>query len=358
MALQIQLAPYSLPLACPWPDASRDASLTQRKGWVISICDDQHRGYGDCAPLPSAGTESKAAAHTLIHQFSRRTWNSTQTLLAELERQRHAYPAACYALETAALDLHSQNAELPLRKLLNDTASDQILANAMSGSACRENTLQDQSQGFSLLKLKVGRQELHEEIRCLKKICAQLTPGVRLRLDANGSWTQSEASDFLDAVAKLPVESLEEPLRNPGLIEFSQLQSRTPITLALDESIRRMDPNELLATPAIRRLILKPGVQGGLRYSYSLAEKAAAAGKECVVTTLVDSAVGVHAACQLAAAVDGLSPGLAHGLATSSWLCKDVACPPRIRAGRLSLSNAPGLNINEIFSANLSGAFS
>jgi len=279
-------------------------------------------------------------------------------LLEELRQRHHDCPAACHALETAALDLHSRNTKLPLRKLLNDTASNQILLNAMSGSACQEKALQAQDQGFSVIKLKVGRQELQEEIRCLKNLSAGLAPEIRLRLDANGSWNLDEARYFLDATAGLPIESLEEPLHNPSLSEFSLLQSQTPVTLALDESIQRINQDELLANPNIRRLVLKPGVQGGLQYSYSLAEKAAAAGKECVITSLVDSAVGIHAACQLAAAVDGLSPGLAHGLATSSWLCKDVARPPEIEAGYTSLPDIPGLGIDEIFYANLSGTFS
>ena len=357
MPLLIRCNSYSLPLASAWPGA-RNSRLVRREGWVVCIRDNHTVGYGDCAPFFSAGTESTAEAHALLQQFSRRAWSSTQTLLVELEQQRHSHPAACHGLETATLDLHSRNTGVPLRKLFSSSASNQILVNAMSGSACQENALEAWNQGFTIIKLKIGQQELQEEICCLKNLSTRLAPEIRLRLDANGSWNQDEARYFLDAIAELPIESLEEPLHNPNLAEFALLQSQTPITLALDESIRQMNQRELLATPDIRRLVLKPGVQGGLRYSYSLAEKATAVGKECVITSLVDSAVGVHAACQLAAAVDALSPGLAHGLATSSWLCKDVARPPEIKAGCIFLPNTPGLGTNEIFQTNLSGAFS
>ncbi len=357
MALLIRHHPYSLPLASAWPGA-RNTRLMRREGWIISIHDNQTIGYGDCAPLPYAGTESSAAAHKLLQQFSRRTWVEPQALLAELKQQRQGCPTACYALETATLDLCSRNAGIPLRNYLSGSASKRVLVNAMSGSVCRDSLPDARDQGFTIIKLKVGQRQLREEIGCLQKLGAGLAPEIRLRLDANGSWNLDEARYFLDAAAGLPIESLEEPLRSPSLSEFSLLQSQTLITLALDESIQRINQNELLANPNIRRLVLKPGVLGGLQYSYSLAEKAAAAGKECVITSLVDSAVGVHAACQLAAAVDGLSPGLAHGLATSSWLCKDVARPPEIEAGYTSLPDTPGLGIDEIFYANLSGTFS
>jgi L-alanine-DL-glutamate epimerase-like enolase superfamily enzyme len=72
----------------------------------------------------------------------------------------------------------------------------------------------------------------------------------------------------------------------------------------------------------------------------SLARRAAAAGMQCVVTSSIDSACGVLAAAHLAAALDN---GLAHGLATSSWLTADTGTPPTITNGRLALPDTPGL---------------
>jgi len=65
----------------------------------------------------------------------------------------------------------------------------------------------------------------------------------------------------------------------------------------------------------VRRVVLKPMVLGGLVSALALARRAREVGVECVVTTTVDSAVGVTAALHLAAAV---ANDLAHGLATSS----------------------------------------
>jgi L-alanine-DL-glutamate epimerase-like enolase superfamily enzyme len=61
---------------------------------------------------------------------------------------------------------------------------------------------------------------------------------------------------------------------------------------------------------------------------------------QCVVTSSIDSACGVLAAAHLAAALDN---GLAHGLATSSWLTADTGTPPTITNGRLALPDTPGL---------------
>ena len=78
-----------------------------------------------------------------------------------------------------------------------------------------------------------------------------------------------------------------------------------------------------------------------------IARQAHAAGWQVVVTTSLESAVGVWAAVHLAAAVAGLTGDhdLAHGLATSGWLSEDLAAPPAAAAGRIGLSGRPGLGI-------------
>jgi L-alanine-DL-glutamate epimerase-like enolase superfamily enzyme len=61
-----------------------------------------------------------------------------------------------------------------------------------------------------------------------------------------------------------------------------------------------------------------------------------------VLTSVVESAVGVTAAAHLAVA---LVPDIAHGLATLDWLTADVAVGPVLRHGRLLLHDGPGLGL-------------
>jgi L-alanine-DL-glutamate epimerase-like enolase superfamily enzyme len=66
---------------------------------------------------------------------------------------------------------------------------------------------------------------------------------------------------------------------------------------------------------------------------------------ECVVTTTVDSAVGVAAALHLAAAV---ANDLAHGLATSAWLTRDVGGVPIVARGVMWLGGGLGLGCRPV----------
>jgi L-alanine-DL-glutamate epimerase-like enolase superfamily enzyme len=174
----------------------------------------------------------------------------------------------------------------------------------------------------------------------LHDLARRLPVGTSLRLDANCAWNEREAAEFLGALAGLPVESVEDPLVQPDRTAWIRLQAKVPFPLAADESLRIMGADAVFNQPPVRRIVLKPMVLGGLVSALALARRAREAGVECVVTSTVDSAVGVTAALHLAAAV---ANDLAHGLATSAWLEGDVGNPPWPSRGALLLGDCPGL---------------
>ena len=90
----------------------------------------------------------------------------------------------------------------------------------------------------------------------------------------------------------------------------------------------------------MRRLILKLPRLGGFLPAVALAQRFAAAGGDCIVTSSLESACGLLAAAHLAAALGG---DMAHGLATAEWLATDLGAPPPVAAGYLTLPAGPGL---------------
>jgi L-alanine-DL-glutamate epimerase-like enolase superfamily enzyme len=167
---------------------------------------------------------------------------------------------------------------------------------------------------------------------------------VRLRLDANGAWPASTARAVLRSLAGMPVESVEEPLAEPEVPQLARLRAASPVPIALDESLAHLGDEAVVALRPVDRVVLKPMARGGLRRALHFVRRAEAAGLECVVTTTVDSAVGTLAAAHLAAALPQAGQ-LAHGLATSGWLARDVAAVPAVRGGCLRLASGPGLGV-------------
>lgn len=339
------LQPYRLLLRDPWLTAS--GAFSWREGWLLQVETDCGRsGYGDCAPLPATGTESPQLAEVVLRERTRLLVGmSVDDALAALDApESFQAPAARCAIESALLDLLAQSLGVPFRRYLAADAADQVQVNAALGSLQQLDERAVRSacqQGYSVLKLKVGIGPVDDELFHLRNIAEQLPAGTQLRLDANGAWNEPDAARFIAGCADLPVDMLEEPLADPSMASLARLQSQCVFALAVDESWSLFAAtDQFFAAPPVRRLVLKPPRSGGLLPALALAKRASAAALQCVVTSSMDSACGVIAAAQLAAALDN---SLAHGLATSSWFAEDLGAAPEITAGRLNLPVSAGL---------------
>jgi len=336
---RIVLRPYALPLAKPWRAAR--VTLRERQGALIGLRADGFAGWGDCAPLPSSGEQGHAAAFAALERAADDlrgvTLDAALAGLASIENAQ-----ARWAVETALLDLSARARGLAVHQALGAKPAQSVAVNAAAGpldDGCANRVAAGVAEKFGVVKIKVGVSDWRAEAVNLRAVAAT---GARLRLDANRAWSDADAQKFLDAVADLPIDGVEEPLAQPTLEKLRALQDRYAFALAVDESLFDLGAQNLLSARAVRRLVMKPARIGGFHKTLRLAESAAAAGMEVVITSVVDSAIGVAAAAQVAAIVD---TSRAHGLATSSWLARDVASPLVVREGALVLGDAPGLGL-------------
>lgn len=305
--------PYRLPFRRPWESAT--GRVEERRGRLLRLdTDDGLSGWGDYAPFPEIGI--------------------------------HPPAALAHARECALLDLAAQSACVPLSDwLAGQRVPSSIAVNAALGAIGTLDAAAIQAAcgaGFQVLKIKVGLGDPEQELARLIELAAALPSDVRFRLDANRAWDEKIASLLLSACAYLPVEGVEEPLRDPDADTLRRLQADLPFPLALDESFPVFG-EAFLADPPVRRIILKPPRHGGLLACAELAFEAQAAGVECIVTSSLESACGLTAAAHLAAAI---APRAVHGLATAHWFAEDTGSPPAIENGRLILSSVPGIGFS------------
>lgn len=332
----IRVTPYTLTLKRPWYGAR--ARMDARGGWLAAATDSAGRtGYGDCSPPPSSSADMRRSAEEAVTRFADAL--AHVDVAVALDRVGIAdlpAPARC-ALETALLDLQAQARAVPLARLLSADASAAVAVNASLGRLDGEIGKRAEAallSGYTVMKVKVGVFDPAEEVKRLARLAAALPGDVRLRLDANRAWRADEASRFIAGTAALPIEALEEPLREATPEAFARLQGEAPFPLALDESLPQWLSSHPEAALAARRWVLKPMRWGGARRCLTLAAGAAKAGIEVVVTTTVDSAAGSWLAVHLAAAVNN---DLAHGLGTSEWLAEDLGPPPQPENGRVAV---------------------
>ncbi|WP_299440319.1 enolase C-terminal domain-like protein [uncultured Rhodospira sp.] len=354
--------PYALPLVRPWV-ASR-ATLTERRGRLLAVvADDGLVGWGDCAPLPSSGEAGHARVFQALDAAAR-TLPGRDT--AEVpDDDLPEVPEVRWAIETALLDLEARRAGLPLWRFLrasvtvmagsegtgarNDAPRTispvRVAVNAALGPldpGCADRAEAAAERGFAVGKIKVGVGRIDDERRALAAVVDRTRGRLSLRLDANRAWPEADARRVLDSLIGRPIDGVEEPLADPTPAALARLQQDLPFPLAADESLPVLGLDALLQARAVRRLVVKPARLGGIRATLALATKARAAGVEVVLTSVVDSAIGVTAAAHLAAA---LPTENTHGLGTLDWLARDVAPVPVIVDGALCLPAGPGLGL-------------
>jgi o-succinylbenzoate synthase len=330
----LRLFPYAIPLARPWKCARGDTVL--RRGWLIRVEDSEGaHGWGESAGLPGAGTETAEQAEQAL-AVAMAAMKGATPADARAQLPGADRPAARCGLECALLDLEARRGGVPLYRFLRPDASPEVRVNAFAGAvddALGRRLDAAHRQGFEVAKLKLATAPRAVELPAFFRAMEQLPEGLSLRLDVNRGWTTAEAEATLPRLAGLPIEAMEEPACDADAQALERLQAMAGFSLALDESLSSWPEDRALP---VRRQVLKPMVVGGPTRVLGLALRPRT---ESVVTSSVDTAVGLWLAAHIAAA---LGNGLAHGLDTASWLSTLLGPAPE-PGGLLRLPDAPGL---------------
>ena len=339
---------YRLALAAPISTAR--ARLTHRDGYLVELMDASgETGWGDACPIEGFGLEDWEECGAAL-AMGCSAWVRA-TAPAFIPEEIHA-PAARGAFEVAAIDLE---ARLKGKRFIDELARDEghaaIQTLPVSGflvgqtqrelEACAEQLM---GRGHRSLKLKVAERNWSEDRERIRGLTEMLPPGFKLRLDANGGWTESEAARVFDELAGSPIELIEQPVAADNLVAMARLRRIAPWPIAADEAIVRPgDLQRVIDQGAADVVILKPSALGGPRAAWALANRAMEAGLGVVVTSLMDSALGVAAAIQVAALLP--TDRLADGLATGTLFARDLAPSSPIIEGRITVPDGKGLGL-------------
>ena len=179
--------------------------------------------------------------------------------------------------------------------------------------------------GCRTAKVKVADRpdSLVEDLARLEAVRDALGPDGAVRCDANGVWDVDTAVTVIPQLDKAAggLEYVEQPCRT--VEELAAVRLRVDVRIAADESIRRAeDPLRVAVAGAADIAVIKCTPLGGVRRSLEVAE---AAGLPCVVSSALETSVGLSAQLALAGALPQLD--FACGLGTLSLLTGDVVNP-------------------------------
>lgn len=197
--------------------------------------------------------------------------------------------------------------------------------------------------GCQTAKVKVAEpgQTPADDLARVEAVRDSLGPHGALRIDANAAWDVAEAVRRLTELSRFDLEYAEQPVAT--LDELRQLRRRVSVPLAADESIRQLAAGGTTSRDLARIAdaadvaILKVAPLGGVWPALRIAE---AVGVPAVVSSAVETSIGLSAGVALAAAL----PELPHacGLGTATMLAGDVVADPLVPVdGTLAVRRPP-----------------
>ncbi|OIH94701.1 O-succinylbenzoate synthase [Curtobacterium sp. MCBA15_001] len=191
--------------------------------------------------------------------------------------------------------------------------------------------------GCTSAKVKVAEPgtTIEDDVARVAEVRRVMGPDAAVRVDANGLWTVEQAVVALERLAPFDLQYAEQPCRT--VEELAQLRGRIAglgVRIAADESVRKAsDPLAVARAGAADVLVVKAQPLGGITAARAVI---ADAGLPCVVSSALDTSVGLGMGAFLAAAA--MTPGYAAGLGTAAMFAGDVTDRPLLPSdGRIGV---------------------
>lgn len=298
------------------PAGTSRGVYTTRRVWYVTLSDGEHRGMGECAPLPRLSADDLPNYEEVLHRMCRMV---CQQGAIDTEALR-PYPSMLFALECAWNQLHGT--ELAPQTFLQGEVGIPINGLIWMGSYDEMLTRLEEKMeaGFRCIKLKIGAINFDDECRLLERVRQRFSrQEVELRVDANGAFSPEEALQKLQRLAAFDLHSIEQPIRQGQWDAMAQLTDKTPLPIALDEELigvnQPADKARLLDAIRPQYIILKPSLHGGLSGCDEWVRLAEERDIGWWATSALESNVGLTAIAHWCAAHNPCVPqGLGTGL--------------------------------------------
>ena len=201
--------------------------------------------------------------------------------------------------------------------------------------------------GCTTAKVKVAErgQALADDVDRVAAVRDVLGREGRVRVDANGAWSVDAAREALAALAPYDLEYAEQPCASVEELRDLRItlaRNGIDVAIAADESIRKAeDPLRVRDLRAADVVVVKVAPLGGVRAALGVVEES---GLPAVVSSALDTSVGISSGVALAAALPGLD--YACGLGTVALLDGDVTREPLVpdhgslTTGRVAVDDA------------------
>ncbi|MGM0750749.1 MAG: mandelate racemase/muconate lactonizing enzyme family protein [Bacillota bacterium] len=353
---QMETFRTAVPLHTPFKTALRTVEVAE--SIVVKItCDDGTVGWGEAPPTVVITGDSLPSIESAIRQVIKPALIGKDLLNYEQIFQRlHSLlvrnSSAKAAVDMALYDCLSQHCNLPLYQFLGGYRHELETDYTVSVNSPREMGEDAEAyvkQGFNVLKVKVGKDEIETDIKRIHEIRQRIGYDIKIRLDANQGW---ESKAAIKAIRKmedldLNIELVEQPVPAHDIEGLKRVTDGVDTLIMADESVfTPYQAFEVLKTRSADLINIKLMKAGGIYYAQKINDLAEICGVECMVGSMIETRLGITAAAHFAASKKNVTR---FDFDAPLMLAKDIVKGGIEYNGRvITMPTQPGLGIEGV----------
>jgi len=331
------------------PSGTSRGVLHSKPSWIIKLVDSTGKsGVGEFSVIPGLSIDfldevSYELQIQKLHDFLKEILIQPiqyEAIIEKVNSEFRNFPSLVFGVETAILDYLNGGTGLIFKNTfaLGDS---EIPINGLIWMGTRaemKSQIQDKlNLGFKTIKLKIGAILIEEELEIISEMRKEFNSDqITIRVDANGSFDESNVRDVLNELRKLEVHSIEQPIQAGNWSQMAKLCSESFIPIALDEELigifEKEQKIELLDLIKPQFIILKPSLHGGIISCSEWIELAEERNIGWWMTSALESSVGLNAIAQFTA---NYSIEIPQGLGTGGLYTNNLPSDLVIESGYL-----------------------
>lgn len=323
--MKIEVKKYQLHFRRP---GGTSRGVLHTKDTYILIADDgKQQAFGEAALFRGLSADDRPEYDAVLTGCCNRLLTEGSSILSEYTE----WPSIVFGCETLLRDIRNGCNQIIFPEAFTNGGFS-VPANGLiwmgTPDFMMEQIKEKLNAGFTSIKLKIGVR-FEDELQIIRFIRQQFSAAeVEIRLDANGAFSPDDALDYLEQLAAFNISYIEQPIKAGQWQEMARLVQSSPVPIALDEELIGVFLNDtkrsLIETIRPHLIVLKPALIGGFTACDEWKQLVRCIGGEWVITSSLESNIGLNAIAQYAAAAPG---NYAQGLGTGMLFTNNFDSP-------------------------------
>ena len=353
-SIETQVA--AVPLIKPFKTALRTVTVAETV--IVKITTrDGAVGWGEAPPTHVITGDTLVSIQFAINsvftpQLIGEDLRHPERVFSKLHRSLVGNSSAKAAVDMALHDLLGQLANQPLVELLGGYRSEietDFTVSVNGPEEMAEDAKRYIENGFNVLKVKVGIDEIQKDIERIRAIRQVVDPSVLIRLDANQGWSPREAVRAIRTMEDegLDIELIEQPVKAHDIDGLKYVTDHVDTPIMADESV--FSPHDALRVLQLRAadlINIKLMKAGGIYQAKKINTLAESFGVPCMVGSMIETKLGITAAAHFAASQPNITR---FDFDAPLMLSEDIVKGGIIYQGRtIRFSDASGLGVTHV----------